>query len=196
MTLTDLSVVDRHRVIAAGFSDVARAISDWSAPAPVDGWTAGDVVAHLTEWFSAFLAGGGIDLAVGAATPGSDTPVDTWDRHSAAVQALLESPAAAEPFTHPMIPPQPLADAIDAFYTADVFMHTWDLARSGDIPVALDPDYCGRLFDGMTAIEQILRDSGQYGPAVPVADDADPLTRMIGFIGRDPNWEPAARSAR
>ena len=200
MTLTELSAVDRHRAIAAGFSEVAHGITDWSAPAPVDGWTARDVVTHLTEWFPAFLAGGGIDLAVSPAesqnpAAGSEdgetveSPADAWDRHAAAVQALLEGPAAAEPFTHPMIPAQPLANTIDSFYTADVFMHTWDLARAGNLTVELDPDFCARLLDGMTGMEDIMRGSGQYGPAVPVAADADPQTRMLGFIGRDPNWE-------
>lgn len=189
MTLTDLSAADRHRAIAAGFSEMAHGITDWSAPAPVDGWTARDVVTHLTEWFPAFLVGGGIDLAVSPEAAEAEDPADAWDRHAAAVQALLESPVAAEPFTHPMIPAQPLANTIDSFYTADVFMHTWDLARAGNLPVALDPDFCARLLDGMTGMEDILRGSGQYGPAVPVAADADPQTRMLGFIGRDPNWE-------
>ncbi len=42
----------------------------------------------------------------------------------------------------------------------------------------------------MTGIEELLRSSGQYGPAVPVDDDADPVTRLVGFIGRDPAWRP------
>jgi hypothetical protein len=35
-----------------------------------------------------------------------------------------------------------------------------------------------------------MRSSGQYGPRVRVPADADPQTRLIGFIGRDPNWTP------
>ena len=34
--------------------------------------------------------------------------------------------------------------------------------------------------------EAILRASGQYGPRVEVADDADVQTRLLAFIGRDP----------
>ncbi|NED64625.1 TIGR03086 family protein, partial [Streptomyces sp. SID10244] len=33
-----------------------------------------------------------------------------------------------------------------------------------------------------------------YGPAVPVADDADPVARLVGFIGRDPEWSPPSPS--
>jgi hypothetical protein len=35
-----------------------------------------------------------------------------------------------------------------------------------------------------------MRSSGQYGARVPVKDDADPQTKMLGFIGRDPDWTP------
>ena len=45
---------------------------------------------------------------------------------------------------------------------------------------------CADLLAGMEPIEELLRSSGQYGPRVPVPDDADVQTRLLGFIGRDP----------
>jgi hypothetical protein len=47
----------------------------------------------------------------------------------------------------------------------------------------------------MEPIDELLRQSGQYGPKVPVSDDADVQTRMLAFIGRDPAWgtEPSVR---
>ena len=42
----------------------------------------------------------------------------------------------------------------------------------------------------MQPIDAMLRASGQYGPQVPVADDAPVQDRLIGFIGRDPAWRP------
>ena len=72
-------------------------------------------------------------------------------------------------------------------------MHTWDLARATGQDDRLDPDFCAELLAGMEGIEEVLRASGQYGPAVPVPDDADVQTRMLGFIGRDPEWEPPGR---
>ena len=38
--------------------------------------------------------------------------------------------AGEESFTHPYAGTHRLADAVDRFYTADVFMHSWDLARA------------------------------------------------------------------
>ena len=38
------------------------------------------------------------------------------------------------------------------------------------------------------AVEEVIRSSGQCGPRVPVKDDADAQTKLLGFIGRDPQW--------
>ena len=80
----------------------------------------------------------------------------------------------------------PLPDAVDRFYTSDVFMHTWDLARATGQDEQLDPETCADLLAGMAPIEGLMRSSGQYGAPVEVPDDADVQTRLLGFIGRDP----------
>ena len=104
---------------------------------------------------------------------------------------MLDDPTRAEAtFTHPMAGTHRLADAIDRFYTTDVLMHRWDLAAAVGVAHALDPDTCADLLDGMAQMEDLLRSSGQYGPAVPVADDANPVDRLMAFIGRDPSWQP------
>lgn len=80
----------------------------------------------------------------------------------------------------------PLPDAVDRFYTSDVFMHTWDLARATGQDERLDPQTCADLLAEMAPIEELMRSSGQYGPRVPVPGDAGAQTRLLGFIGRDP----------
>lgn len=176
---------DRHAAVAGAFGRLVARTPDWSAPAPVDGWTARDVVGHLVEWFPHFLASGGVDLPAGPSV--ADDPVAAWQHHADAVQALVER-RGEEPFTHPHAGSHRLADAVDRFYTADVFMHSWDLARAGGQDAGLDEDFAAQLLDGMRPIEQLLRDSGHYGPAVPVPDDAPVVDRLMGFVGRDPAW--------
>ena len=179
----------RHREVAAAFGRLVDGAGSWQAPAPVDGWTARDVVAHLVEWFPGFLSGGGVPLPAGPAV--ADDPAAAWQHQARAVQELLDE-RGDESFTHPYAGTHRLADAIDRFYTADVFMHSWDLARATGQPVRLDEDFAGVLLDGMRPIEDVMRSSGQYGAPVPVPDDAPVVDRLMGFIGRDPHWTPPA----
>jgi uncharacterized protein (TIGR03086 family) len=175
----------RHRAIADGFTARVTGATDWDAPAPVPDWQARDVVGHLVEWFPAFLAGGTrLELDRGPSV--AEDPVAAWRVHADAVQSLLDGPLAGTPFRHPMVGEMPLPVAVDQFYTTDVFLHTWDLARATGQDERLDPQTCADLLAGMTPIEELLRSSGQYGPRVPVPPDADVQTQLLGFIGRDP----------
>jgi uncharacterized protein (TIGR03086 family) len=191
MALSDLDPAERHRSIGGAFTDRVRAVKSWDVPAPVDGWTARDVVRHLVEWFPGFLAGGtGIALPAG---PGADDdPVAAWQNQFDAVQALLDDPGTAQRvLSNPHLGQVPLDQAIDRFYTSDVFMHTWDLARATGQDDRLEAAFSTVLLDGMEPIEEVMRGSGQYGPRVAVPAGADAQTRLLGFIGRDPFWTPA-----
>ena len=129
MALSD-QPAERHRQIAQLFTDRVKGTRDWDAPSPVAGWAARDVVRHLTEWLPGFLsAGAGIRLPGGPSA--DEDPVGAWEAHCAAVQALLDDPATpGRVLANPHIGELPLDRAVDQFYTPDVFMHTWDLARA------------------------------------------------------------------
>jgi uncharacterized protein (TIGR03086 family) len=178
----------RHRRIGGTFTDRVLGTKDWDVPTPVAGWSARDVVGHLTQWLPSFLAGGaGIDLPTGP--PVDEDPVAAWQIQYNAVQALLEDPATpSRVLRNQHIGEVPLDRAIDQFYTADVFMHTWDLSRATGQDDRLDVEFCADLLAGMQPMDDVLRASGQYGPRVEVPADADPQTRLLGFIGRDPYW--------
>lgn len=180
---------ERHREVAGVFTERVRGTSDWAAPAPVQGWDARAVVEHLTTWFPAFLAGSGVELPPRPSA--ADDPVAAWEAQAAAVQALLDDPAVADaPIDNPHLGAMTLGAATDMVYTTDVFLHTWDLARATGQDDRMDPEACAVLVEGMADVEDAMRSSGQYGPRVPVPDDADPQTRLLGFIGRDPWWTP------
>ena len=181
---------DRHRRIAATFTERVDATTDWDAPTPVAAWRARDVVDHLVTWFPPFLAtGSGIELAPGPAA--AEDPVAAWRHQCAAIQGLLDDPTTEHRlFAHPHVPETPLAEAVDRFYTTDVLMHTWDLARAGGQTSGLDPTECAGLLASMLPIDAVLRTSGQYGPRHLVAQDADGTSRLMAFIGRDPDWQP------
>ena len=183
----------RHQVVAGEFARLVGQTTDWSAPAPVEGWTARDVVEHLVGWFPLFLDAGGIQLPPGPEV--ADDPQAAWQHHADAVRVLVEQ-RGEESFTHPYAGTHQLADAVDRFYTADIYMHSWDLARATGQEPRLDEDFATQLLEGMRTMERLMRDSGQYGPAVPVADDAPVVDRLMGFVGRDPARQPGERGDR
>jgi uncharacterized protein (TIGR03086 family) len=169
---------ENHRATAGTFTALVAGAgaAAWDQQSPVADWRARDVVGHLVEWFPGFLeSGAGIVLPQGPSA--ADDPVGAWHHHVTAVQGLLDDPATAD---------VPLDQAVDRFYTADVFLHTWDLARATGQPVALDESRCAEMLAGMEPMDEMLRQSGQYGPKVEVAADASAQDRLMGFIGRDP----------
>lgn len=187
-----MSAADEHREVAGSFTERVMGVADWDAPAPVEGWVARDVVRHLVSWFPGFLSSGaGITLPAGPSV--DEDPVGAWSAHTAAVQAVLDDPATrSKVLRNPHLGEMPVEQAISRIYTPDVFMHTWDLARATGQDERLDPERCAQMYQGMQAMDEILRSSGQYGPRVPVPDDADAQTQLIGFIGRDPAWTSRA----
>ncbi|MCZ4499767.1 MAG: hypothetical protein JWQ74_2320 [Marmoricola sp.] len=184
-----------HRQVAGRFTDLVGGASPeaWDSPAPVEGWTARDVVGHLVTWLPGLLeSGAGVVLPAGP--PATEDPVGAWTVHVDAVQALLDDPGtAAKVLSNPHLGEIPLDQAIARFYTADVFMHTWDLARATGQDDTLDAARCAEMLAGMEPMDEMLRSSGQYGAQVPVAGDAPAQDRLMGFIGRDPAWSPAGR---
>ena len=181
----------RHRQVGQLFTDRVRGTRFWDTASPVAGWVARDIVRHLTQWLPGFLsAGAAIELPRGPSV--DDDPVAAWQIHCAAVQALLDDPATADRvLANPHTGALALDRAIDQFYTADVFMHTWDLARATGQDDRLDPGFCAQLLAGMEPMEEVIRSSGQFGVRVEVPGNADSQTRLLGFIGRDPFWTPA-----
>ena len=177
-----------YRQIAATFTDrvVGVAPDGWDVPTPVPEWTARDVVRHLIDWLPEVLG------APVAEVPSVDAdPVLAWRTHSDGVQRLLDTPAEDQPMiSNPHFGELPAGQVVAMLYTPDVFMHTWDLARATGQDDRLDPQRCAAGLAGAEPAEEAMRSSGQFGPRVPVPDDAPVQDRMLGFIGRDPSWQP------
>ena len=186
--LVDLDPAGRHRGVGRRFARVAAGVTDWDAPAPCEGWVARDVVAHLVGWIPGLLESSAGVILEPVADVGRD-PVAAWRERYAGLQALLESPAADRAVRTPHFAGR-LADMVDAFWTGDVFLHTWDLARASGQEPDLDEGIAARMLAAMRPMDAALRSSGHYGPAVAVPDDAPVQDRLVGFTGRDPRWRP------
>lgn len=182
-----MNEAEHHALRAQRFGAVIAAVPDWDAPTPVSAWKAGDVVEHLLSWPIGVLR----DWAdIELTDEPSASLADRWSARSRELQSALNDPSVAGhvvadgPFAG-----STAAQLVDRIYTADVFMHTWDLARAAGAAYPEDPAYATQLLNGMRQMEDVLRSSGHYGPAHPATSD-DPTNQLIAFIGRDPDWTP------
>jgi uncharacterized protein (TIGR03086 family) len=178
---------DRYRSVAAAFTRRVEAVpaGAWDNPAPCEGWVARDVVGHLVEWLPAFFFGTW-ELDVAPRPSVEEDPAGAWRAVDGALQAGLDDPEVAGRVRDTPMGPSTFEQTIDMICTADVLIHTWDLARATGLDETLDPDEVHRLLEGMAPMDEALRASGQYGPRVEVPADADEQAQLIAFVGRRP----------
>jgi uncharacterized protein (TIGR03086 family) len=178
---------ERFRRVAGRFADRVGEVPPgaWANSAPCAGWTARDVVRHLVEWVPAVIGRSGITFPTGPSV--DDDVIGAWAGLADTLQRALDDPGvAAQTFDAGPPGQMSVAQAIDMLVVGDVLIHTWDLARATGLDERLDEGLAEGMLAGMQPIDELLRQSGHYGPKVPVADDADTQTKLIAFTGRDP----------
>jgi len=178
-------IADRYRRIAGEFTARVEQVPDdrWDDPAPCEGWVTRDVVGHLVEWLPAFFFEPW-DLEPGERPTVEDDPVTAWASVNAVIQAALDDPALAITVRDTHMGARSFEQCFDMIGTNDVFLHTWDISRAAGLDETLDPDEVHTLLTQMEPMDDVLRQSGQYGPRVAVPDDADEQTKLLAFIGR------------
>lgn len=140
---------------------------------------------RTVEWLPAFFFGTwDIDHAPGALV--DDDPVAAWAAVDNAIQSALDNPEVAGRERETRMGRTTFEQTIATICTPDILIHTWDLARATGGDETLDPEEVHRYVAGMEPIDQLLRDSGHYGPRVAVPDNVDEQTRLIAFLGRQP----------
>jgi len=77
---------------------------------------------------------------------------------------------------------------------SDIIVHGWDVAKATGQAADFDPYLSDVSLDwGRENLKPEFRGdeaSGRvFGPEVAVSEDAPVLDRLIGFFGRDPNWQ-------
>ena len=83
-------ILERYERITEQFSDRVRAVpaGAWDNPSPCEGWTARDVVGHLTSWITEFFGAQGVTFP--AAPSVDEDPVAAWE----AVRSTIAGPSA------------------------------------------------------------------------------------------------------
>jgi uncharacterized protein (TIGR03086 family) len=186
----------RHSVVVV--SQIAD--DQWAAPTPCAGWTLRTLLTHMTTENRGFAA----------AARGERTSRDAWqDRPSSedprrdyavsADEVVTAFAAAAPEFWLPNVSGTRLFPATRAigFHLLDYVVHTWDVAAALGRTVALEPDLVATAEEiahrDVPNDDRRLHPDASFRPAVPPPADADALTRLLAFLGRDPSWAPPTR---
>ncbi|GAB1640069.1 TIGR03086 family metal-binding protein [Krasilnikovia sp. MM14-A1259] len=78
----------------------------------------------------------------------------------------------------------------------ELVMHGWDLAKATSQPFEPDATSAAavlRFTEASARPKNAAQREGLFGPVVAVPEDASDFERALGFAGRDPHWQPAAR---
>lgn len=174
------------------------ASADLDRPTPCSDWTVRDLLGHLVAVESRIvhIAGGGKPFEVPSMVDGvadSDWP-DAWGSRIAPLeQALADDALLTREWSHPA-GAMPGFRAI-AIYSSELAVHAWDLARALGSDSELNQDVAaavvGPITGALPAEPRGAEIGIPFGPVVPVADDAPPYDRLVGWVGRDPEWTPA-----
>src|SRR3954452_21427487 len=178
-------IAERYARITGQFTDRVLAVpaEGWNNPSPCAGWTARDVVGHLTEWIPGVFRSVGVEFPPVPSV--QDDPVGAWVTVQESIASALADPDMAAKQVETPFSTQSFAETVDMIVTGDVFTHTWDLSRATGQDDTLDPDQLQRMLAATGDMpEEALRGDGMFGPALDVPPGADDQTRLLAFVGR------------
>lgn len=174
-----------HRRACDDFSRVADGVAPngWGVATPCTEWDARALVEHVIGFHDFLLLR---PLGVRASRP-REGPSDRWRATQETLFEALDADGALDQETELPGGGTSKPRTMLAALTTDVLVHTWDLARATGADDVPDPALCAAALERAQS-SGVGRDSGMVGPEFPVDDDADVLTQLVAFYGRDPSW--------
>lgn len=138
------------------------------ASTPCAEYSVGDVLHHV----------GGLAVAFAAAARKDRGPLTgrAWTDPSA-WQGMTQIAAMDMP-----------GEAVGMVALTEVVIHGWDLAHATGQAYDVDPGIAEAVLANVAQLAAQGPVEGLFGPAVPIADDAPVLDRIIALSGRDPAW--------
>ena len=113
-------------------------------------------------------------------------PGSNYVASAEAVLAAWAAPGAMERRCHMPFGDIPAPAAVSIHFL-DIVVHGWDLARATGQDTTIEPDLAAEALDishGLLSPE--LRETGVFGPEVPISDDNPLHDRLAAFMGRCP----------
>lgn len=194
----DIRAFDRRAL--AGTSTVVERVTEdrLNAPTPCAGWDLRALLVHMAgnnNGFADAAEGKPADPAVWEGSGISGDLVGEYQKSSERVRAAFaDDDALNHPFEVHGFGSYPALTAIGMHFI-DYLTHGWDVARAIGVEYTLDEELCLavlRMGAGWPKGSPAIWGPGApFGYPVPVPDGAPAADRMLGFLGRSPNWPSA-----
>jgi uncharacterized protein (TIGR03086 family) len=196
--MTDLRVLHRRALrVSVDVVDRVRP-EQLGLPTPCAEWDLGQLLAHMTGQNHGFaLAAGGAPTALGDFAP-REVAADPAGLHAASAAELAAAFAAPGLLERRIWLPEIRPAAVPAttavgFHLVDSVAHAWDVARALDVPVSFDDE----VLDAALVIALAVPDGpvreragSAFRPGVAVSAAASAFDRILGLLGRSPQWSP------
>jgi uncharacterized protein (TIGR03086 family) len=171
-------------------------------PTPCTEWTLGDLLRHMVGHHRGFAA----------AARGSQPDPDVWDGATLDADPYATYRVAADEVTRAFAEVDLDRDRLAVYgygtfpatvalnmHAVDFLGHGWDVARAIGVDDALDEELCTVAL-GIAArwpdTPATWGPSGPFRERVPVADEAPAYQRLMGFLGRPPDWPHGVSGSR
>ena len=167
-----------------------------AGPTPCPDYSVADLLDHIGGLTVEFTCAARKEPTPGSGAPSGDGSrlEPGWRERIArdldALAAAWRVPAAYEGETHagPIDLPAPVAAQVAL---NEVVVHGWDLARAIGRNYDADPAAVATCTGFVASFEAPAdADGGLFGPRVDVGADAEPIDRLVGLAGRQPDWAP------
>jgi uncharacterized protein (TIGR03086 family) len=177
-------------------ADVLTNVTDdqLTAATPCHDYSVGDVLHHVGGLALAFAAAAKKDLGpLTASAPAPDASQLDSDWRTSYPARLTElarewgDPSAWQGMSRIAGMEMP-GEVVGSVALTEVVIHGWDLARATGQPYEVDPSVSEAVLANVSQAAAEGPVEGLFGPAVPIADDAPVLDRIIALSGRDPAW--------
>jgi uncharacterized protein (TIGR03086 family) len=177
-------------------TDVLMKVTDGqlTAPTPCENYRVGDLLHHIGGLALAFTAAARKDLGpltdtaprVDAAQLDADWRT-SYPARLAELARAWKDPDACQGMTRAGSVDLP-GEVAGSVALTEVVIHGWDVARATGQPYDIDPATAEACLAHVSQVAAEGPVEGLFGPAVPIADDAPVLDRIIALSGRDPTW--------
>jgi len=198
----DIVTLDAQAVRASVDLVAQITAQDLARPTPCADWTLHDLLRHMIAQHHGFAAaaGGDGDLAQWQIRPLVGDPVAAYRAAAERVLAAFAGDGVLDrDFPLPEFKQGLMFRARQAisFHFVDYVVHSWDVARTLDLPVHLDPallDVALSVAEAVPGGDARLAPGAAFAPRVAWSGEAQ-LDKIVAILGRLPDWERPGTSS-